>query len=142
VDAGKHLQLPIYAIAATQLAPSRTSTVRAEFRFVGSRAARSGEFAIGLELDEGVRARLLETVDVLTSTVAAGLFPMVPGTSEYRGFTHCRFCDFNSICPTGRERYEESARALGSLDTYFDLVRGLGDEADSADDPETDGRGD
>jgi ATP-dependent helicase/nuclease subunit B len=124
VDAGRHLQLPIYALAAAPLAVDSGAPVRAQFRFVGPRSAKNGSFAIGIELDDDVRERLIETVDVLTSTVATGLFPMLSGESEYRGYENCRFCDFDKICPTGRERYEESARRSGLADAYFNLLDG------------------
>jgi len=129
VDAGRHLQLPIYALAARSLAQAADAPVRAEFRFVGPRAVKDGTFAISIELDDGVRERLLGTVDVLTKTVATGLFPMLAGESEYFGHENCRFCEFDKVCPTARERYEESARRSGLADSYFSLLEGL--EADS-----------
>jgi RecB family exonuclease len=129
VDAGRHLQLPIYALAARSLAQAADAPVRAEFRFVGPRPVKDGTFAISIELDDGVRERLLGTVDVLTKTVATGLFPMLAGESEYFGHENCRFCEFDKVCPTARERYEESARRSGLADSYFSLLEGL--EADS-----------
>jgi hypothetical protein len=129
VDAGRHLQLPIYALAATSLAETADAKVRAAFRFVGPRSMRDGSFAIGIELDEGIRRRLDETVDVLTRTVATGLFPMLSGEPGYAGHENCRFCEFDKVCPTARERYEESARRSGLADAYFGLLDGP--EADS-----------
>jgi ATP-dependent helicase/DNAse subunit B len=141
VDAGRHLQLPIYALAATRLSASPTSRIRAEFRFVGSRPAKNGEFAIGVELDDAVQTRLVETLGVLTGTVAAGFFPMVPGKAQWGSYKNCDFCNFNSVCPTGREYYEESARRTGRAEEYFDLIGGLvedvpqaaGDESEESD---------
>jgi ATP-dependent helicase/nuclease subunit B len=132
VDAGRHLQLPIYALAATSLAQESDSPVRAEFRFVGPRSVKDGSFAIGIELDDGVRERLLETVDVLTRTVATGLFPMLTGESEYFGHENCRFCEFDKVCPAARERYEESARGSGLADSYFALLDGPAADSESA----------
>jgi RecB family exonuclease len=132
VDAGRHLQLPIYALAAAPLAESPSAPVRAEFRFVGPRSVKDGSFAIGIELDDGVRERLVETVDVLTRTVATGLFPMLSGESGYGGHENCRFCDFDKICPTARERYEESARRSGLADEYFSLLDGPDADSESA----------
>lgn len=132
VDAGKHLQLPIYALAAASLAQAPDAKVRAEFRFVGPRSIKDGSFAIGIELNDEVRERLIETVDVLTKTVATGLFPMLPGDSGYAGQENCRFCDFDVICPTARDRYEESARGSGLASEYFSLLDGLGADSTSA----------
>jgi RecB family exonuclease len=124
VDSGRHLQLPIYALAAAPLAGSTSAPVRAQFRFVGPRSAKNGSFEIGIELNDGVRERLIESVDVLTRTVATGLFPMLSGESEYRGYENCRFCEFDKICPSARERYEDSARGSGLADAYFNLLDG------------------
>jgi ATP-dependent helicase/nuclease subunit B len=124
VDAGRHLQLPIYALAAAPLAEVPDAPVRAQFRFVGPRPLKDGSFAIGIELDDGVRERLVETVDVLTRTVATGLFPMRSGEPGYAGHENCRFCAFDKVCPTARERFEESARRSGLVDAYFGLLDG------------------
>jgi RecB family exonuclease len=132
VDAGRHLQLPIYALAATPLAKAPDAPVRAEFRFVGPRSLKNGSFAIGIELDDGVRERLFETVDVLTRTVATGLFPMRSGEPGYAGHENCRFCAFDKVCPTARERYEESARRSGLVDAYFGLLDGPEADSESA----------
>jgi len=132
VDAGRHLQLPIYALAALPLAEEADAPVRAEFRFVGPRPAKNGSFAISIELTDGVRERLAETVDVLTRTVATGLFPMLAGESEYYGHENCRFCEFDKVCPTARGRYEESARTSGLADAYFGLLDGPLADSESA----------
>jgi ATP-dependent helicase/nuclease subunit B len=132
VDAGRHLQLPIYALAATSLARAPDAPVRAEFRFIGPRPVKDGSFAIGIDLDDAVRARLVETVDVLTRTVATGLFPMLSGESEYAGHANCRFCEFDKVCPTARERYEESARRSGLAEAYFGLLDGPLADSESA----------
>ena len=132
VDAGRHLQLPIYALAAAPLAESAGAAVRAEFRFVGPRSVKNGSFAIGIELDEGVRERLVESVDVLTRMVATGLFPMLSGEPGFGGHENCRFCDFDKVCPTARERYEESARRSGLADAYFSLLDGPEADPESA----------
>jgi hypothetical protein len=57
---------------------------------------------------------------------------MRSGELGYRGHENCRFCEFDKICPTARERYEESARRSGLVDAYFRLVDGPVADSESA----------
>jgi RecB family exonuclease len=105
LDSGRRLQLPIYGRAVRDRsrarglpAPAVTSlywyaTVRGEFR------------QTPLEVDDRVEEVLTEVLSHIDAGVRAGCFPQVPGDyQEWWGrCQNCSFCDYDSLCPAGRD---------------------------------------
>ncbi len=139
VDRGRHLQLPVYALAAAAagLGPEkdgssdRRASVSACYRFVGDERAE-----VRFELTDQGLARLDETLGILVRTGLAGTFAFRPGMRDRGDFENCRSCDFSRVCPADRDRYWSVARSTAALAPYVFLVEGAeaGEAADPAED--------
>jgi len=118
VDGGRHLQLPIYALAA-RAAFSRDGVdpVRASYRFIDEPGDE-----VAVELDAETTVRTGEVLAVLAGTVESGCFPYRPGARRQDTFEHCSWCDFNTICPAERDVLWRVARAAPVLAGYVGLV--------------------
>lgn len=127
---GRHLQLPIYAKAATQRfgealrdvqgAEQRlASQLRAEYRFVSSEASFG---VMSVELTDTLDAALVEVLSLLVSTIDSGCFPPNPGKLERFGYANCGWCDFDGVCSTDRAELWAHAKADGTMSGYVSLV--------------------
>ncbi|CAI7989192.1 ATP-dependent helicase/deoxyribonuclease subunit B [Geodia barretti] len=122
-DRGRRLQLGVYALAA-QGSLERAENVRSAYWFVTTR----GTFALApREPVDGssaeVRSRLGEVVGRIVSGIRSGVFPANPGERNARfGFENCGFCDFDSLCPSRRDRIWERKRDHPALAGYRDLI--------------------
>jgi RecB family exonuclease len=127
LDGGKHLQLPIYAVAAAS-ALGATGDVGAYYRFLSEREQYA---KIGYPVTEEERDALRDTLGVLVGTMGAGLFPANPGERDRNTYQNCRFCAYDSICQGGDrvEAWVERQRADG-LDGYVLLAEGAVAEGD------------
>lgn len=119
VNRGRHLQLPIYALAARAAFGHSTTAVRAAYRMVGR---TRGEFEVSL--DRVTTERFGEVLDVLAGAIQAGVFPMRPGASGSEDFENCRVCDYTGVCPGARRRQWEMARRDERLGAYVAMVEG------------------
>ncbi len=119
VDGGRHLQLPIYALAARAALGSGDPAVpvRASFRFIDE-----PEDEVEVELDDETVARTGEVLSVLVGTVESGCFPYRPGARRQESFEHCSWCDFDRVCPAERDVLWRVARAAPPLAGYVALV--------------------
>jgi len=117
VDRGRHLQLMVYALAARASFGDGALPVRAAYRFLGPVPEE-----VGLELDENKVERFAEATEVLVSSINSGRFPVRPGEAAFDGFSNCRFCDFDALCPADRAERWESARRAPALDAFRSLV--------------------
>lgn len=121
IDGGKRLQLGVYSLAATRLAPE-TSQVKAAYWFVTERGKFEllpGDF---FEIDvEATGKRFREGVSTIVTGIQAGVFPANPGPVERFGPANCTYCEFNSLCPSRRVDSWETK----SLDPVADVYRGL-----------------
>jgi RecB family exonuclease len=100
VAAGKLLQLPLYAMAASQ-AFAAPGPVHARYWLLsGERLAP----CFHLEVTPAVEARFRQVVRLIADGVEDGCFPGVPGAPTFRSFANCMGCDFDAICPTSRDR--------------------------------------
>ncbi|MBT3942288.1 MAG: hypothetical protein HOF43_06210, partial [Chloroflexi bacterium] len=103
VDGGKHLQLPIYALAVKEWRPE-TESIDAEFWFVMDEA---GSKTVSTSL-ETARPRFEEVLEQIVSGIEQGIFPAYPGDRPMPvsggGFkpSNCAYCAFDRICPGGR----------------------------------------
>jgi RecB family exonuclease len=103
VDGGKHLQLPIYAMAVKEWRPEIKS-IAAEFWFVMDSA---GSKTVGTSL-EIAAPRFEEVVDQIVAGIEEGIFPAYPGERSIPGRSgvfaqeNCAYCPYDRICPGGR----------------------------------------
>ena len=103
VDGGKHLQLPIYAMALKKWRPEIES-IAAEFWFVMDSA---GSKTVGTSL-EVATPRFEEVIDQIVSGIEEGIFPAYPGERSIPGRSgvfaqeNCAYCPYDRICPGGR----------------------------------------
>ena len=122
LDRGRHLQLPIYAKAATELVATGAGEVVAEYRFCSSEAGfRTLPVALTPELDR----RLGAVLTVLADTVENGSFPPRPGSGAANGFekpANCKSCDYESICRRDRSSRWQEAASTGQMAPYVELV--------------------
>ena len=125
IDRGKRLQLGVYSLAARRLFPE-ASQVQAAYWFTRTvarpRFAPSSYFDID-DSESGDRFRhgIASIIDGITS----GLFPARPGPwvshPERPGHENCRYCDFNSLCPTKRGDLWQRKKSDPSIGVYFSL---------------------
>ena len=102
IDHGKRLQLGIYSLAAQHLVPG-ASRFQAAYWFTsgggGFQFAPPDFFHIS---DEDTAQRFREGALHIVSGIQAGAFPANPGPVDRDKYTNCRFCDFDSLCPSRR----------------------------------------
>ena len=129
-DKGKRLQLGVYALAA-QRNMENLESIQSAYWFVTTR----GAFALApkepVNIEAGlkpaptdkVRDRLSEVVSSIVSGIRSGVFPANPGERNARfGFDNCGFCDFDSLCPSRRDRIWDRKRGHPMVARYRDLI--------------------
>ncbi|MGB9113037.1 MAG: PD-(D/E)XK nuclease family protein, partial [Acidimicrobiales bacterium] len=122
VDGGHHLQLAIYALAASsRLDPS--APVSSSYRFLDE-----GGMEQAVILDDELVARTSEVVGILADGIQKGMFPYNPGEASWQSFANCKFCDFKWVCPPDRDDFWEQASKEPDLASYVELVGGGEDE--------------
>ncbi len=100
---GRRLQLPLYASAAA-------AHLGAEGTPVGRYWFLSRSEPYGVDLDDELTEALLEVLRTIADGVAGGVFPAQPGAATAwpkASFEHCRYCDFDPICPADRHAEAE-----------------------------------
>ena len=119
VSRGTKLQLPIYGLAAR----SRFGEVpvRSQYWFISE---RGGFRTVGYDLSGEVLNRLHETLEVMVEGIEGGIFPGRPGKSDRGSFDNCRYCDFDAVCPSQRDREWERVRHTPELADYVALSEG------------------
>ncbi len=119
---GTKLQLPIYGLAARNRVGGES--VEAAYWFVSQR----GNFErISYPLDSPGLDRFEHVVEVITDGIEAGAFPGRPGEETTRfghSFDNCKYCDFDAICPTDRDRAWSRVRGAPQLAPYVALAEG------------------
>ncbi len=108
---GRHLQLPLYALAARDRFGSSVP-VRARYLMV------SGERSVAcyhLELTPEVESHFRQVVERIARGIDSGAFAAVPGPPRNGGFENCRSCDFDRVCPPTRDRQWATKRADPAL---------------------------
>ncbi|HXQ60622.1 MAG TPA: PD-(D/E)XK nuclease family protein, partial [Acidimicrobiales bacterium] len=100
VAAGKLLQLPLYAMAASERFGSPSPVHARYWLLSGERSAP----CFHLVVTPAVEARFRQVVRLIADGVEDGCFPGVPGAPAFRTFSNCMGCDFDSICSTARDR--------------------------------------
>ena len=126
VLAGTKLQLAAYssAIRARYLSEQRAApAITAAYWYTSAK----GGFQ-RVEVSDAVRAeqRLSEVVTVINEGVRMGAFPQVPGEDQERPkrttWQNCAYCDFNRVCPSGRDQLRERKRDEPGADLHERLA--------------------
>ena len=125
IDRGKRLQLGVYSLAARSLFPD-ASLIRAAYWFTTTRGGFQFSprqyFDIG---DDATAQRFREGVSTIVGGIRQGVFPANPGNPAGQGGPeNCRFCDFDSLCPSRRTDIWERKRSDPLLDSYRQLSDG------------------
>jgi RecB family exonuclease len=119
---GRHLQLPVYALA---LGAGQGVRVSANYWFL----VRENGFQ-GYEVDATRLTSFAEVVDDLDATISSGLFPGNPGVGQR---DNCKYCAFERVCPpraTRLPRLLQRSAATPGLGRYARLANlaNLGDD--------------
>jgi RecB family exonuclease len=112
VSRGRHLQLPVYALAA-QSAFGGEAT-RATYRFIGDDPVE-----VDFRLDEAGAGHFSHALEVLVGAIDAGRFPYRPGEGDR---ANCRGCDFDVVCPSDRSERWVAERVDARSAAYVGLV--------------------
>ncbi len=96
LDAGKALQLPLYALVGAWLLGVEARLGEAAYHVV-SRAGDFRRLAVTREELERRRTELDRVLERILEGIATGDFHQEPST-------HCRWCDYDSLCDAGRRR--------------------------------------
>jgi ATP-dependent helicase/nuclease subunit B len=112
VVAGTKVQLAVYSNAVRrylEAAGKTVGSVTASYWFISTK----GKFSrIEVSDPDAADQRLAEIMGVVNQGLIAGAFPQVPGEDQggiprRPAFSNCVFCDYNRICPTGRDQIHE-----------------------------------
>jgi len=118
LDCGRRLQLPLYALAARQTFGPDDGVVARYWMVSGERSAAFFE----LELTEALERHFADVVGRIARAVEGGCFPGIPGPPRDTGFEVCMWCDFDRVCPAGRDRQWAAKRGSPSLLPVDDLL--------------------
>src|SRR5487761_339114 len=120
LSGGRALQLPLYARAARdrERAEGRPApTTNALYWFC---TTRGGFAQRPVAVDDGVEAALDDILSRIDSGVRSGCFPQVPGEfDDFRGSCkNCQYCDYDSLCPAGRDTLAAVKAGDAGLEPY------------------------
>ena len=113
VDRGRHLQLPIYALAARSFFESEDSAVVASYRFL----EHNGD-EIEVVLDDETATRFAEVTGAVVGGISEGVFPYHPGDAARDSHANCTWCDFDTVCPPDRAQFYEHNRDEGPVTRF------------------------
>jgi ATP-dependent helicase/nuclease subunit B len=120
LQSGRAVQLALYARAVRERERAEgrpVPAVRALYWFCTTRGKfAQHEIVAGDETD----AALTDVVDSMDAGVRAGCFPQVPGAYRdwYGSCENCQYCDYDGICPTGRDSLAEHKGGDPALAPY------------------------
>lgn len=118
-DAGKRLQLPLYALAAQRDYGDEATRVAAYYWFVDE-----GDVRRGGSIDDAASSRFREVLDTVAGGIRDGAFPARPGefNSFYRTFDSCKYCDFSRLCGAARDDLWTQLRDDSRVDRYAEMA--------------------
>ena len=118
-DGGKHLQLPLYALAARRDYGDETTPVSGYYWFVDE-----GDVRRGGRIDDDAVTRFREVLGTVVGGIRDGAFPARPGEFDtfYRSFKNCAWCDFTRLCATTRDDLWAEVRKDERVTGYADLA--------------------
>jgi hypothetical protein len=127
LDAGRKLQLPIYALAAGKAFPGNQE-IQASYWFV---SASSNFERKTIDLGE-IEDRFNEVIDGIATGIQTGLFPANPGPQGQFGPENCTYCDFARICPSAKSTLWERKQGDPRLASYVALSDMPGQQEEQA----------
>lgn len=111
------MQLPIYALAVRG---GEEVDVAAAYWFV-SEEGRFGR--VEVRLDDETEEEFRRVVEAGLELRGLGLYPAIPGKREWNGWTNCKFCPFDRVCPgSDRDRLWERLRVDERLAAFVAVV--------------------
>jgi RecB family exonuclease len=117
---GTLLQLPIYALAADARFGTG-GTVHARYWLLSDQRSAP---CYHLVVTQDVEARFRTLVALIAGAVDAGAFPGAPvGPSGDRQFEQCRWCDFDTVCPSTRDRQWARKERAAEVAPAVELLR-------------------
>ncbi|MQF67779.1 hypothetical protein FIM07_05005 [SAR202 cluster bacterium AD-802-F09_MRT_200m] len=126
LGSGRHLQLPVYAMAVREFLGAGRD-IKSQYWFVSTSSRYERKEVTLLE----VESRLADVTKQIVSGIKSGVFPAVPGPPGRFGEPrNCRYCDFDKICPSNREAMWERKQEDPLLDLYHDLALKDGEDQD------------
>jgi RecB family exonuclease len=118
LGAGRHLQLPVYSLAAREHFKS-IGEVKAMYWFVSAK----GGFDIMPVALADVEGKLKEIVETIVTGIGAGSFPANPGEGG-EDYNNCKYCDYRRVCPADMELNWERKSADPLLAGYLRMSGG------------------
>ncbi len=117
---GHTLQLPLYARAVRDRERAAGRPAPATTALYWFCTVRGGFKQPTIQVDDAVEAELTHVLADIDSGVRAGCFPQVPGEfSDFWGSCeNCTWCDYNSLCPSGRETLAQAKSGDAALQPY------------------------
>jgi len=94
LGAGKHLQLPVYALTVRNQLGGKCE-IQAAYWFA---TARGGFEMKAVALTNILEERFREAIGIIASSIEAGIFPSNPGSGG-EGHNNCTYCDYRRVCP-------------------------------------------
>ena len=127
VQAGRLLQLPVYALGARAHYGEDSGVVDSRYWFTRQDIEDRDRFA-GYLVDDRVEARFREALGAIVDGVADGIFIGVPGESRQGGaYEHCQWCPYDAACSGDRAREFERKVADPALGPFLALSGSGGD---------------
>ena len=127
LGAGRHLQLPVYAMAVRESLGADVG-IKSQYWFV-SASSRYERKEVPLV---DVESRLADVTKQIVSGIKGGVFPAVPGPPGRFGEPrNCRYCDFDKVCPSNREALWERKQEDPLVDLYHDLTLNKREDQDA-----------
>jgi ATP-dependent helicase/DNAse subunit B len=117
LGAGRHLQLPVYALAVRNQFGGMCD-VKAMYWFVTTK----GNFEMKTVALSEVEEDLGEIVRIIASGIERGLFPANPGISGESN-DNCTYCDYECICPANCDIAWERKSQDPQLSEYVGMSR-------------------
>jgi ATP-dependent helicase/nuclease subunit B len=120
LDGGRSLQLPVYTLAVREHDRAEGRPVphaSALYWYCTSRGDfRRHAVEVGGDVDQ-VLSGVLADVD---AGIRAGCFPQEPGEYDdhFRSWEHCAYCEYDSLCPAGRDTLAAAKASDPALEPY------------------------
>ena len=122
IDAGRHLQLGVYSLAARALFP-HAARLEAAYWFNTTRGGFAFAPAQRFDInDDDTAQRFREGVTSIVSGINAGVFPTNPGPLDRGTPANCRYCDFDAVCPSRRRELWNLKKSDPLVSDYLDLA--------------------
>lgn len=122
---GKHLQLPIYALAIRHKFGDQCN-IEASYWFITAK----GKFAMKTVPLSKVEKDLSELVRVVVNGITGGIFPTNPGTGE-ENFNNCLYCDYKRVCPENCETISKRKAKDQILSEYVAISKKIDTEEEA-----------